>query len=308
VRPVAPRALALLVDLMERSGGKLVEDTLAAHERDAFRALRDTDAIMPAKDVPVVLCPFCGEQDVQPQRRHGGLQALCPECGYVPISNESLKAWQANPEWLLGQLRSALGMAARQASREWVPASVWLVGEYSQKRLTRRVLLASRLSDPVVQTAFRAALDQHVVRDQAVLITTTPQRATPLSDLSLPCLSLVELMHLRAGRLELDEDLWSWSLKPAHLRHHRASTIFCENYRLAVIDGEEFTFSPRQGAVLAYLDSVSGGKCHKDSIMTEIDSAQKNPYELFRHEPRQWAGFQAIAEWDEHGFYWLRRR
>jgi hypothetical protein len=83
--------------------------------------------------------------------------------------------------------------------------------------------------------------------------------------------------------------------------------VFYDKYRLAVIGGEEYEFSALQVAVLAYLHAAKGRKCHKDSIMEDIDSPQKNPVELFRHKPRQLEGFNLVAEWDDFGFYWLRR-
>lgn len=58
--------------------------------------------------------------------------------------------------------------------------------------------------------------------------------------------------------------------------------------------------------MLAYLHAAKGQKCHKDSIMLDIDSPQKNPVELFRHSKRQMEAFERVVERDEFGFYWLR--
>ena len=54
MRPVAPRALALLVSILESSGSRLVEEALDPAEHDAFRALCDSGAVKPAEDVPLV--------------------------------------------------------------------------------------------------------------------------------------------------------------------------------------------------------------------------------------------------------------
>lgn len=306
MRPVAPRALALLVSILESSGSRLVEEALDPAEHDAFRALCDSGAVKPAEDVPLVLCPVCGEHDLQPRRIGGILQGLCPECGYVPITNASLKAWAVDPEWLLGQLRVAFGMAARQASQVLVPGAVWKVGDFKQGRRPRRVLLASRLAEHATNKAFREALVEKIERDNAVVIATTPKSVAMVSDLSLPYVHLAEIVHLRSGKLELDQARWDWCLKPAHLRSHDPSPVFYENFRVAIIDGDECTFSPLQAAVLAYLYAAKGQKCHKDSIMRDIDSPQKNPVELFRHNPRQTEAFGRLVEWDDAGFYRLR--
>ena len=41
--------------------------------------------------------------------------------------------------------------------------------------------------------------------------------------------------------------------------------------------------------------------------MGEVDSAQKNPVELFRHNTRQFEAFNKVVEWDDYGFYALKR-
>lgn len=307
MRPVAPRALALLVSTLETSGGRIVEDILDTVDRDAFRVLQDCEALKSAEDVPFVLCPSCGEYDVEPRRIGGALHGLCPECGYVAITNASLRAWAADPEWLLGRLRAAFGVASRQASEELVPGSLWKVGDHKEGRRSRRILLARRLADHATHRAFRDALVERVERDNAVIIATTSKSAAMVSDISLPYVHLAEIVHFRSGKLELDEGRWAWCLKPEHLRSHDASPVFFDNYRLAVVDGEEYEFSARQSAVLAYLHAAKGRKCHKGSIMEDIDSPQKNPLELFRHNAHQMEGFRLVADWDDHGHYWLRR-
>lgn len=307
MRPVAPRALALLIATLETSGGKVVDDALAPDERDALKALLDCDAFVGAKDVPLILCPCCGEYDVQPRRTKGGLQGLCPDCGYVAITNASLKAWAPDPEWLLARLHQAFGIASRQDSEALVAGTLWKVGDHKEGRHSRRILLARRLADHAVHKAFREALSEKVERDNAVIIGTTPRSAAMISDLAMPYVHLAEIVHFRSGKLELDEERWAWCLKPAHLRNHEASPVFYENYRLAVIDGEEYSFSAMQSQVFAYLHASKAHKCHKASIMEDIESPQKNPVELFRHNARQMEGFRLTTDYDEHGYYWLKR-
>jgi hypothetical protein len=294
--------------MLETAGGRIVEDMLNAADRDAFLALRDGGALVVADDVPVVLCPACGDQDVAPRKINGVLKGLCPECGYVEITNASIKAWTVDLEWLLGKLRLAFGIAGRQASEELVAGAVWKVGDYKVGRRSRRIVLARRLADHHTHHAFRDALDQKIERDNAVIISTTSRLAAMVSDLSLPYLHLAEIVHFRSGKLKLDDQRWAWCLKPAHLRQHDASPVFLENFRVAIIDGEEYEFISLQAAVFAYLHAAKAGKCFKDSIMEQINSAQKNPVELFRHNARQFEGFSRVAEWKEHGYYWLNLR
>lgn len=308
MRPVAPRALSLLVSMLETDGGRIVEDMLDAADRDAFHMLRDGGALAVTDDVAAVMCPACGDHAVAPRKISGALLGLCPECGYVEITNASLKAWAVDPDWLLGRLRMAFGIATRQDSEELVTGVMWKVGDFKSGRRSRRIVFARRLADHSIHKAFRDAFDEKIERDNAVIISTTSKSAAMVSDFSMPYVHLAEIAHFRSGKLELDGQRWDWCLKPAHLRQHDASPVFFENFRVAVIDGEEYEFSALQAAVLSYLHAAKGRKCHKDSIMEDIDSSQKNPAELFRHNAHQMEGFQRTVEWDENGFYWLKRR
>lgn len=308
MNPVAPHAMSLLVALLETLDGRVVEDALDSADRDAFHALCDYGALSVAEDVPAVMCPACGDHDVESRRIRGALQALCPSCGHVEITNASLKAWQVDEAWLLGRLRVAFGIGTRQASEALVAGAVWKVGDHKVGRRSHRILFTRHLANHDTHKAFRDALKEKIERDNAVIISSTSRPAAMVSDISMPFVHLAEIVHLRSGKLELDEERWAWCLKPAHLRQHDASPIFFENFRLAVIDGEEYEFSPLQAGVLAYLHATKAGKCFKDSIMAEINSTQKNPVELFRHKPRQLDGFSRLAEWNEHGYYWLKQR
>ena len=307
MRPVAPRALSLLVTMLEKSGGRVVEDMLDAADRDAFHTLRDCEALSVAEDVAAVMCPACGDHGVEPRRIHGVLQALCPACGYVDITNASLKAWAVDSRWVLGRLRMAFGIAARQESEELVPGTMWKVGDHKVGRRSRRIVFVRRLADQCSHKLFREALAAKIERDNAVIIGTTSRSAALVSDISLPYIHLSEITHFRSGKLELDEERWAWCLKPAHLRQHDASPVFCEDFRVAVIGGDEYEFTALQAGVLSYLHAAKGRKCVRESIMDEIGSSQKNPQELFRHTPRQMEGFQLVADWNEHGYYWLKR-
>lgn len=308
MRPVAPQALSLLISMLETSGGRVVEDMLDAAGRDALHLLRDCGALAVAEDVPAVMCPACGDHGVAPWKMGGVLQGLCPACGYVEITNASLKAWAVDQAWLLGRLRMAFGIADRQESEELVAGVMWKLGDHMVGRRLRRIIFVRRLADHGIHKVFRNALTENIERDNAVIIGTTSRSAAMVSDISMPYIHLAEIVHLRSGKLERDEGRWNWCLKPAHLRGHDASPVFFDNFRIAVIDGEEYEFSALQAAVLAYLHAVKIGKCFKDSIMDEIGSPQKNPLELFRHKPHQFEGFSRVADWNEQGYYWLKRR
>jgi len=300
--------LSLLVSLLETSSGRVVEDTLDTADRDAFEVLRNTGALVVGEDVPIILCPACGDQDVAPRRVGGVLQGLCLDCGYVPITNASLRAWAVDPEWLLGRLRLAFGIAARQDSEELMPGTVWKVGDHKEGQRKRLIVFARRLADQGTHDAFRRGLTDKIERDSAVIISTTSRSAAMVSDLSMPFVHLAEIVHLRSGKLELEAERWAWCLKPAHLRRHTVSPVFYDGYRAAIVEGEEYAFSVNQALVFEALDGEPGMKRLGSTIMADIGSPQRNPGELFRHNARQWEAFCQLVDWDEYGFYWLKRR
>lgn len=308
MKPVASRALAFLAQQLEAPEGQAFAAWLDEDDKPAFRELTQAGALVPASGPPtVILCPGCAQYDVAPEFLGAGLRGLCPECGYVRLDNEVLQAWVPDVGWLLGRLRKALGMAARQDSQELVSQRVWKVGGAVEGRRRRRVLFARRLGEVRVQRVLRETLQRQVERDNGIVIGPTSVDRMDWGDLSLPYVSLAALFRWRSGGLELDESLWAWCLKPAHLRTHESSSIFFEDYRTAILDGVEYTFGPKQARFWEYLHLAKGAKRHKNQIMKVVESDQVNPRELFRHNPDQLAAFDALVAWDDEGFYWLTR-
>lgn len=309
MNPVGPRALALLIRSLDAADSRIVAADLDPGERDAFALLQQHDAMVSAADVAAVLCPWCGEHDVAPQRRAGRLQALCPECGYVAVTNPVLQAWTADPDWMLGRLRGAFGIAARQASTVLVPDTLWQVGQATTARRTRRVLFTRRLAQDVVLRVVRASLQASVPLESAVLIGTTARAAARLDGLDLPYLGLAEIVRWRSGKLELDDERWERSLRTTSpATGPDAGVVFSNGYRRALVVGVEYRFSVLQASFFEHLARACGEKCHKDSIMASIGSPQKNPAELFRKNRSQQEGFHRLVEQDQHGYYWLQRR
>jgi len=307
--PVAPRALALLAQRLEAPTGRTSGAWLDEDDRPAFQVLIDAGAMVPAGGPPpAVLCPACALNDVAPEQTVSGLRGLCPECGYVPIDNDLLQSWVPDRTWLLGRLRRALGIAARQDSQVLVEDLIWKVGDWGKGRRHWRVLFVRRLGEGRTQGLLRDTLAAHVERDHSVVIGPVSVARAGLADLSLPYVHLAELFRWRSGALVLDESLWDWCLKPAHLRTHRASTVFFDDFRVALIDGVEYTFGSKQAKLWEYLYHAKGAKRQKGEIMKFVDSDQVNPRELFRHNREQLAAFDTLVDYDDEGFYWLTRR
>lgn len=306
--PVAPRALALLAQRLEAPAGRTSGAWLEEDDRPAFQVLIDAGAMVPAGGPPpAVLCPACALNDVAPEQTASGLRGLCPECGYVPIDNDQIQSWVPDCTWLLGRLRRALGLAARQDSQVLVEDLVWKVGDWGKGRRHWRVLFVRRLGEGRTQGLLRDTLAAHVERDHSVVIGAVSANRAGLTDLSLPYVHLAELFRWRGGALVLDESLWDWCLKPAHLRTHRSSPIFFEGFRTALIDAVEYTFGSKQASFWEFMHAADGAKRPKLAIMEYVGSEQSGPRELFRHNLQQMAAFEALVECDTEGFYWLTR-
>ncbi len=304
---VAPRALRLLARLLEAPIGRMAQAWVEDDDQAALKALVDAGAMKSCADVVPVMCPGCERHEVAPQKEGKSLRALCPECGYVPIANDSIQVAVPNVEWLLMRMRQALGMDARQDSQLLVENVLWKIGDRPEgKTRRRRFLFARRLTDATTHKAILAALGDRVERDNGIIVGTAPAQHYPFSHLSLTYVHITELFRWRAGKLELDDELLAWCLKPAHLRSHLRSAIFDEAFRTAIIDGEEFHFSATQAQFWVQLHGLGGAKAHKSTLMAYTKSDQVGPRELFRHNAEQMRAYERLVEHDDEGFYWMK--
>lgn len=305
---VAPRALKLLARLLEAPIGRTAQAWLEHDDQSALKSLTDAGAMKTCNDVVPVMCPSCERHEISPLAAGKSLRALCPECGYVPIQNESIQVTVPDMEWLLMRMRQALGMDARQDSQLLVENVLWKIGDRPEgKTRRRRILFARRLTDVTAHKAILAALGDRVERDNGIIVGTTPAQHYPFSNLSLTYVHLAELFRWRAGKLELDEGLLAWCLKPAHLRSHLRSAIFDEAFRTAIIDGEEFHFSVTQAQFWEQLHGLGGARGHKTTLMAYTKSDQVGPRELFRHNAEQMRAYERLVEHDDEGFYWMKQ-
>ncbi len=304
---IASRALGLLARLLEAPVGRSAQAWLDDDDQPALKALVDAGALKQSGDVIPVMCPACERHEVAPQAAGKVLRALCPECGYVTIQNGSIQVMVPDADWLLMRMRQALGMDARQDSQPLVDSLLWKVGHRPEgKTRRRRILFARRLTDITTHKAVMTALGDRVERDNGIIVGTAPAQHYPFSHLSLTYIHLAELFRWRAGKLELDDGLLAWCLKPAHLRNHLRSSIFYEGFRTAIIDGEEFNFTATQAEFWELMHGLSGAKAHKTTIMANTESKQESPRELFRHNADQMRAYERLVEFDAEGFYRMR--
>lgn len=298
--------MALLCRLLEAPNDLCMEALIEEDERDAFKTLKAAGALIPAQNAaPAILCPDCQYHDVLPRQDGNKLEGLCPECGYVALGSQHTQPMMPDIDWVLSRIRLALGVAARQDSMPLIANSLWKVGDHSEGRRRWRVLLARHLSKPENRTGFRRSLSTHVERDNGIIIGTASRSMAGIDDLSLPYVHLGELFRWRSGKFEMDDSLWKWCRKPAHLRDHAKNSIFFDDYRVAILDGEEYTFSQKQALFWEYVFAAKGGKRHKSVIMSHVESDQPNPRELFRHNAKQMEAFDILVNCNEEGFYWL---
>lgn len=302
-------AYGLLCDLLEGPNESLAASLL---ESDAdVKALHHLVEIEAAENCPgkasAVLCPSCGLHEVPVARsRIGGLQAQCAECGPVAVPAALVDVVRVRPEWVVKRLAQALRLDARQLPQPVVDGLCWKVGNWAKTpKDVRKVIFARRLADPEVAERIRRALDGAAERDHTILIASTPASRSRLPWPDQGYIHLPFAFNLRGSGLVLDEALFDWCLKPAHLRNRSMRGVFHSGYRGAYVGGREFTFSDVQAQFFEYLDSA-GGKRHKQDIMANIDTRQEEPRELFRKNAEQLEGFNLLVDSDGKGFFWLR--
>ena len=299
----------LLCDLLEGPNATLACALLDSDdELDAVRHLLQIEAIdNGVGKTSAILCPSCGLYEVAVTRpRLGGLQALCPECGCVTISADQVDVARVKPEWVARRVAQSLKIDTRNLPQTVVDGFCWKIGDWDKSNKdVRKVIFARRLGEIDIAENVRRALDSVAERDQAILVTSTPRARSQLCWPDEGYVHLPFAFNLRGSGLVLDEALFDWCLKPAHLRQRSTSGAFHSGYRGAYADGCEFTFSDTQAQFFEYLDTA-GGKRHKQDIMANIDTRQEEPRELFRKNHVQLEGFNLLVDSDGKGFFWLR--
>ena len=299
----------LLCDLLEGSNETLAGALLESDdEREALQHLLEIDAIDDgAGKASTILCPSCGLHEVAVTRpRAGGLQALCPECGSVTVSDDQVDVVRAKPAWVTRRIAQALKLDTRNLPQPVVDGLCWKIGDWARAgKGARKVIFARRLGEVDIAEHVRRTLDSIAPRDQAILITSTPRERSQLAWPDEGYVHLPFAFNLRGSGLVLDEALFDWCLKPAHLRERATGGAFHSGYRGAYVGGREFTFSDTQAQFFENLD-IAGGRRHKQDIMANINTRQEEPRELFRKNPDQLEGFNLLIDSDGKGFFWLR--
>lgn len=302
-------AYRLLCELLEGPNETLAAALLESDdERKALRHLQKIDALdTGAGKASAVLCPSCGLHEVAVNRsRSGRLHALCPECGHVLVPADQVDVVRVKPEWVARRIAQALKLDTRNLPQMLIEGLSWKLGDWTRgNKDVRKVIFARRLGESEIAERVRRMLDSVVERDQAILITSTIRARSQLAWPDEGYVHLPYAFNLRGSGLVLDDALFDWRLKPAHLRKRTTGGAFHSGYRGAYADGREFTFSDTQAQFFEYLDGA-GGKRHKQDVMANIDTRQDEPRELFRKNPEQLEGFNLLVASDGKGFFWLR--
>ncbi|MBL3677610.1 MAG: hypothetical protein JKP92_08950 [Alphaproteobacteria bacterium] len=183
------------------------------------------------------------------QRHEGGWAYLDPRSGWVRVDGDALRVYQVSYDWLVRAAMDALGMDARTGPQTVLENKIWALGTAWLGKRKTPVVLGRRLDDESTARALCAYLQDKHARDPALVLAIVPD-VPPF--LHLPGQSRPVLMGDA-----IDGESQTLKLNTAYLAEKIGASPqrqgFAESYRTCHHDGQDYTFSKMQAAVMELL-------------------------------------------------------
>ena len=148
---VNDRALAELCRLMEQEIPRLAPDAIwLSGNASVFEHLRGIQALTLANDLASdLLCHECGVETFGPQANtenelNTPYRGYCPECGWIALTSEQARHWQAQPMKIARWLSAALRLAHRYEPETLIEGVLWRLGETEYRRRRRTLFFGRR--------------------------------------------------------------------------------------------------------------------------------------------------------------------
>lgn len=306
--PINTPALAEMCALLEQPGHQLLPDAVwVGGQAATYQHLRDNEALSLSNVVAAaVLCPDCMSVSVQPEPALQGAQephrAYCAECGWIDLTKERARVWQANPTKVAYWINVALGLKARYPVTELVKGTLWHLGDREHRRQRRSFFFGCQLArDPA---SVGVELDRHAAPGTEVIITTSDLVALKASNLGgRQFLPLRAVAHLRKGHLVLENlDAYFDGLAPV-VATDETSLRLLHRKRVVLIAGAEIRLSPQVYSFLKVLEEADGDEVHKRQIASALEIPENFRYADIRKHHRD--VFDTFVQNDRKGNYWL---
>lgn len=278
---------------------------------EIYRHLREVGALTLSNDlVGSIECPDCCGVAIEPESNtESEMESLpyrgyCLDCGWIPLKPDQARLWLAHPVKIASWLGVALRLASRQAPEPVVTDVLWRLGETEYRRRRHTLFFGRRLLPSV--DAVRDALDRQVAPGTEVVITTSDTvalRNTALGDrLTVP---LRAVAHLRKAGLVVENlEAYLTGMLPA-VESMETSLRLLHSRRVALIEGVEHKVPPQLHGLLTVLEEFDGDEVHKRHLAERL-GIEPEKFRLADIVKRHRLIFEAFAEADQKGHYWLK--
>jgi hypothetical protein len=240
------------------------------------------------------------ERSYNLERYGNGWAYFDPRSGWVRVDDDALRVYRVDYGWLVRAAMDALGMDARTRPQTVLEDKIWALGTAWLGKRKTPVVLGRRPEDRDVAQALCAHLHDKHARDPALVLAITPD-VPPF--LHLPGQSRLVLMGDA-----IDGESQTRKLNTAYLAEKIGASPqrqgFAESYRTCHHDGQDYTFSKMQAAVMELLHE-HGKPMHQDQILAEVNSSQKRLSGIFRSKDGHHPAWGTLLQTDGRGNYWI---
>jgi hypothetical protein len=305
------RAMAALCWLVEQPIPRLAPDAVrAGHCADVYRHLREIELLALSNDMAGgVLCRDCGTEVIQPVAANvecpdeHPYQGYCPDCGWVQLTAEDARWWQAQPTKVARWLNSAIKLSPNYRVETIIDGVLWRLGEREFNRRRHVIFFGRRLVESA--TAIVNALSNLSAPGAEIIVTTSEIESigrTPLRDRQI--VPLRGIAHLRKAGFVVENFESFIPTLAAIQTTDETSLRLMHTRQIALIAGQEFPLSPQVYAFMKILEDADGDEVHKRHIAKQLglDVGFRKADVFKRHKEV----FDTFAEYDSKGNYWLK--
>ena len=295
--------------MLEQADARLLPDAIwLGGKTHLYQHLRRMEALGLTQEIAAaIICPDCSNR-IQPERQAPAgndrwpYRAYCANCGWIDLTKEQSRLWQARPAKLADWLSAALGLKAQHRVEPVVEGVLWHLGERELRRHRRQFFFGCRLaSEPKAVTA---ALERLAAPGAAVVITTSDPVTLPSSGLPAgPWVPLRAIAHLRKGHLILEHlDAYGSGVAPVASDETSLRVLHCQ--QAVLIGGRKVSLSPQVAGFLRVLEEADGDEVHKRRLAQALQ-IQEN-FRIADVFKRHREVVNTFVQSDRRGNYWLK--
>lgn len=292
-----------LLKVCETSEASIIEKYARTDFGDLFQELTADNALVIFKTLKVVSVPDGDDEFVaEIERRDGKIGYFSSADGWVAVPEDDLTLYKVNFDWLLQAIITALDISDRHKPKVVLEEYVWALGQHRIETRNTHIIVARGLRNSGVFQELKTHLDKyHQAKNPALVITLDP--LIP-EHLSLPnqnkLVKLTDAIKWDKDQFEINTVLLAGSM-----RGNRNQEGFSSGFRSLSVNGDQYTFTPKQAEAIEFLSNAGGATRHQDEILAEINSSQRKLLHVFRSGGKPHKAWGSIIKYDGKGNYWL---